>query len=231
MLKHRLRGALVGLAATAVIAGGTVSSAAAETDSTAVTVNPGTLAFGLAPDVPALSDVTLNGQAQTVSAQMSNWSVTDGTGAGSGWHVTVQGDGGAGQSAVFKEYCTDGNATNGCDTAVGGGPGPGYVTSSPKALSADSLSLVSTGAGFTAQNGTTGGAPTHSCDSSCNLDVATPVSIASAVANAGMGTFRADTYDASSVSLAIPTTTKAIGSGNKVYRVDLTWTLSSGPGA
>jgi hypothetical protein len=54
--------------------------------------------------------------------------------------VTVQGDSGAGTSPVFKECCTDGTAANGCDTAVSGAPGAGYVTSSPKTLSATGAS-------------------------------------------------------------------------------------------
>jgi hypothetical protein len=130
---------------------------------------------------------------------------------------------------VFKEYCTDGTATNGCNTAVGGGAGPGYVTTSPQTLAANSLKLNSTGAGFTALGGTTGTAPTHSCGAACNVDTASAVKIASAALNAGMGDYAANGYTATSLALAIPTTVKAIGVGNKVYHVDLIWTMATGP--
>ena len=47
-------------------------------------VTAGTLSFGTAPDVPLLPALTLNGQAQTLNAQMANFSTVDATGAGSG---------------------------------------------------------------------------------------------------------------------------------------------------
>lgn len=206
-----------------------IGSAQAAPDTSQFSVTAGSLSFQAAPDLPAFSGVTLNGQSQTATAQVPNWSVADATGSGSGWNVTVQGDSGTGKSAVLKEYCTDGTATNGCDTAVGGAAGPGYVTSSPKALAANSVSLSSSGAAFSALDGTTGTAPTHQCGSSCNVDTAAPVKVAGAAADAGMGTYQADTYGVSSLSLALPTTVKAIGTGNKVYRVDLTWSINSGP--
>jgi hypothetical protein len=205
------------------------ASAQAATDSTQFSVAGGSLGFDAAPDLPPFAGVTLNGQSQTSAAHMSDWAVTDGTGSGSGWNVTVQGDNGAGKSAVFKEYCTDPAATNGCDTAVAGGVGPGYVTSSPQTLAANSVSLSSTGAAFTALNGTTGTAPTHQCVASCNVDTTIPVKIAGGAAGAGMGTYQANSYGASSLSLALPTTVKTIGTGNKVYRLDLTWSINSGP--
>ena len=203
--------------------------AQAAPDETQFSVTAGSLAFQANLNVPALPGLTLDGNAQTLNAQMANWSAEDATGTGGGWNVTVQGDGTAGKSAVFKEYCTDGTITNGCSTAVSGGPGPGYVTTSPKTLAANSLTLSSTGAAFTGLTGTTGTAPTHSCSPACNVDTATAVKVAAAAADAGMGTWQADSYGASSLALSAPTTVKAIGTGNKVYRVDLTWTLNSGP--
>lgn len=216
-------------AAVAVAALPAGASADSASDNSQFSVTPGTLAFDAAPNVPNLSGLALNGQAQTVSATMSDWTVVDATGSGSGWNVSAQGESGSGKSPVFKEYCTDGDSANGCDTAVAGGPGPGYVTSSPKSLSANSLTLTSTGAGFNPLAGTTGTAPTHTCGSGCNVDSASPVKVASAASNAGMGTYQAASYDAASLGLTVPTTTKAIGTGNKAYRVDLLWTLSSGP--
>ena len=98
---------------------------------------------------------------------MANFSVADATGSGSGYNVTVAGDGPSG-SAVFKEYCPGGA----CGSA-------GYVTSG-KTLAANSLTLNSTSATFSAQNGTTGTAPTHSCNSGCFVDSASPVKVISA---------------------------------------------------
>jgi hypothetical protein len=205
----------------------TVASAA--TDTTQFAVTAGSLVFNTNPDVPNFSTVTLNATAQTINATMNAWGGEDATGTGAGWNVNVIGDSSATKSAVFKEYCTDGTATNGCNTAVSGGPGPGYVTTTPQTLAANSLKLNSTGAGFTALGGTTGTAPTHSCAALCNVDSASAVKIASAAVNAGMGDYAANGYSGTSLALSIPTTVKAIGTGNKVYHVDLIWTMATGP--
>jgi hypothetical protein len=164
------------------------------------------------PDVPNLPALTLNGQAQTLNAQMSNFTVADATGSGAGWNVTVVGNSGTGKSPVFKAYNTS------TSSYVGGGP----------TLAANSLSLSSTGAGFSAQGGTTGTAPTHQCGSGCFVDAASPVKVVSAALNAGMGTYQANSYSASSLSLNAPTSVRALGA-NEVYRVDLVWSLNSGP--
>jgi WxL domain surface cell wall-binding len=185
------------------------------TDTTQFSVTPGSLNFGTSPDVPNLNGVTLNGQSQTTNSNMANFSVADATGSGSGWNVTVAGDGPSG-SAVFKEYCPGGA----CGSA-------GYVTSG-KTLAANSLTLNSTSAGFTAQNGTTGTAPTHSCNSGCFVDSASPVKIISAATSAGMGTYLTNGYTASSLSLATPSNTKVLPA-NEVYRVNLVWSINSGP--
>jgi hypothetical protein len=185
------------------------------TDTTQFSVTPGALNFGTAPDVPNLNGVTLTGQAQTTNSTMANFSVADATGSGSGYNVTVAGDGPSG-SAVFKEYCPGGA----CGTA-------GYVTSG-KTLAANSLTLNSTSAGFTAQNGTTGTAPTHSCNAGCFVDSASPVRIISAATSAGMGTYLTNGYTASSLSLATPSNTSVLPA-NEVYKVNLVWSINSGP--
>ena len=185
------------------------------TDTTQFSVTPGALSFGTAPDVPNLNGVTLNGQSQTTNSTMANFSVADATGSGSGWNVTVAGDGPSG-SAVFKEYCPGGA----CGSV-------GYVTSG-KTLAANSLTLNSTSASFTAHNGTTGTAPTHSCNAGCFVDSASPVKVVSAATSAGMGTYLTNGYTASSLSLATPSNTKVLPA-NEVYRVNLVWSLNSGP--
>ncbi len=224
----RTRVWLVGLL-TLVAMVATVPGAEAATDTTQFAVTAGSLSLTTAPVVPVLPSLTLNGNSQTLNATLPAWTAVDATGSGSGWNLNVIGDSSAGKSAVFKEYCTDGTATNGCNTAVSGGPGPGYVTTSPATLAANSLKLNSTSATMTAGGGSTGTAPTHSCSAGCNMDSAATVKVASAALNAGMGTWTGGAYSATSVALTAPTTIKAIGTGNKVYRVDLIWTLSTGP--
>ena len=212
----RLLACVAALAALSMLP---AASAWAATDTTQFSVTAGTLAFGTAPDVPTLPALTLNGQAQTLNTTMNNFSVADATGSGAGWNVTVNGDSGTGKSAVFKQYCP--NATCGTDS------GPGYV-SSGSTLAANSLTLNSTSATFSALNGTTGTAPTHQCGSGCNVDSASAVKTISAASSAGMGTYQTSGYTATSLALSAPTTVKALQT-NEVYRVDLLWSLNSGP--
>jgi hypothetical protein len=176
----------------------------------------GTLVFDIAPDAVNMPSVTLNGQAQTTTAQMNNFTVDDTTGSGSGWNVTSAGDGTAGKSAVLKQYCTN---------AGGCGSDPfGYV-SGGSTLPAGSLKLTSTGASFTGANGT---APTFQCSAGCTLDSAAPTKVASAASGAGLGPWRSTGLSASSLSLSTATTLRALPA-SEIYRADLLWTLSSGP--
>jgi hypothetical protein len=192
---------------------------ATQENTTQFSVTAGSLTFSTAPALPTLSSITLNGSAQTTTTAMTNLGVADATGTGSGWNVTVAGQSGSGKSAVFAQYCP--TATCGADT------GPAYVPSGAT-LAANSLTLNSTGASFTGQSGTTGTGPTLQCSTACNVDSATAVKIASAALNAGMGTWLTGAFGASSLSLATPTTLKALANG-EVYRVNLLWTLSTGP--
>jgi hypothetical protein len=208
--------------AAAVAAAALLASAPlviAATDTTQFAVTAGTLTFTAAPDVPNLPNLTLNGSAQTLNAQMANFAMSDATGSGLGWNVSVIGDVAGGKSPVFKQYCP--NATCGTDT------GPGYVASGAT-LSPNSLTLNSTGAAFTATGGTTGTPPTHQCPAGCNLDSAGTSKIVSAAVGAGMGSYQADTYSATSIAANTPSTTKALQI-NEFYRVDLVWSLNSGP--
>ncbi|MFN2616083.1 MAG: WxL domain-containing protein [Thermoleophilaceae bacterium] len=197
-----------------------MAGAATSSDTTQFAVTAGSLAFGTAPDAPNLPALTLNGQSQTLNAQMASYAVSDGTGSGSGWNVSVIGDSGVGKSAVFKEYCNSGSA---CGSVSANSYATGGAT-----LPANSLTLSSSGAAFTAQNGTTGTAPTHQCSSVCNVDSASQSKIVSAAANAGMGTYQANSYGASSLALTAPTTIKTLAA-NEVFRADLVWSLNSGP--
>jgi hypothetical protein len=212
-----LTAALLALAVALVLSAPALG--ATQTDNSQFAVTAGTLAFGTAPDAPNLPGLTLNGQAQTLLGTMNNFSVNDASGAAAGWNVTVNGDTGGGKSAVFAQYCP-------VASCGGGHTGPGYVGSG-FTLAANSLTLSSTGAGFSALNGTTGTPPTHSCAAGCFVDAASPVKVISAASGAGMGTYQA-TYAASNLSFSAPSTIKALQT-SEVYRIDLLWTLSSGP--
>jgi hypothetical protein len=222
MRSRTARRALVAAASVAAsLAISAPALAATSTDTTQFSVTAGTLSFTTSPDAPNLPALTLNGQAQTLNAQMGNFGVSDATGTGSGWNVTVSGDNAGGKSPVFKQYCTQ---------AGGCGAHPlGYVTSG-LALAVNSLALNSTTAGFSAQNGTTGVAPTHQCNAGCFVDAApaSPVKVVSAAAGGGMGSYLTSGYTATSLAGAAPSTVQALPA-NEVYRVDLLWTLGSGP--
>src|ERR1700704_2726833 len=101
-----------------------------------------TVALTTAPNLPALTGVTLNGQAQTTTTALNlslgPFRITTGA-PDSGWNLTVNGDGSAGNSAVFKQFCP--SASCGTDSA---GYVPGGFT-----LAADSLSLNTAAATWT----------------------------------------------------------------------------------
>ena len=189
-------------------------------DTTQFSVTAGALNFGTTPDVPDLNSVILSGQAQTTNSQMTSYSVVDSTGSGSGYNLTVVGNTAGGKSPVFKQYCP----TVG---ACGSDAGQSYV-SGGSTLPANSLTLNSTGAGITAQNGSTGSGPTHQCGSGCFVDAGSAVKVLSAAAGNGMGTFQANSFSGSSLGLSTPSTLKTLSNG-EVYRVDMVWSLNSGP--
>jgi hypothetical protein len=206
------------VAAVAVAPAGAL--AATSNDQTQFTVTGGSLSFFAAPAMPGLPLLTLDGTAQTTNTTMTNFTVRDATGSGSGWNVTVGGNPAGGKSPVFAQYCP--NASCGTDTG-----GPGYVAGGQK-LPANSLTLSSSGASFSAQNGSTGTGPAPACSSPCNVDSATAVKVASAAVNAGMGTWATTGWNGTSLALATPTTLKTLQT-NEVYRLDLVWSLTSGP--
>jgi len=176
----------------------------------------GPLTFATAPALPTLSTVTLNAKSLTVNTAMTNFAVSDTTGSKLGWNVTVIGQSGAGKSAVFAQYCP--KAKCGTDAE-------GYVAAGQK-LAASSLKLNSTGAKF---SGGTGAAPTLQCAAGCNVDSAAAVKIASAATGgAGASTWTTSGFSATSLALTAPTTLKVLAN-EEVYRVNLLWTLATGP--
>jgi hypothetical protein len=195
-----------------------VAAAATQEDKTQFSVAAGSLSFSTSPALPTLGAVTLNGAAQTTNSTMTNIGVADSTGSGSGWNVTVEGQTGTGKSAVFAAYCPKAKCGAESEGYVGGGA----------TLAANSLSLNSTGASFSALGGTTGTAPTLQCSTACNVDHASAVKIISAAKEAGMGTYLTTGFTATSLALSTPTTLKVLPN-EEVYRANLLWTLSTGP--
>jgi hypothetical protein len=172
--------------------------------------------FGTAPKLPTLSSVTLNAKAATVNTTMTSFSIVDTRGTKSGWNLTVAGQSGVGKSAVLAQYCPK---------AKCGADAEGYVAGGQK-LAASSLTLNSTGGKFA---GGSGAAPTLQCGASCALDSAAAVKIASAATGgAGESTWTASGFSATSLALSVPTTLRALA-GEEVYRVNLLWTLATGP--
>jgi hypothetical protein len=194
------------------------ATAATQEDRAQFSVLGGSLSFSTAPALPSLGAITLNGAAQTTDTTMTTFGVDDATGTAAGWNVAVEGQSGVKKSAVFAQYCPI--LTCGADVE-------GYVPAG-LTLPADSLTLNSTAASFVAQSGATGTAPTFQCASGCNVDHATAVKIASAASNAGLGTWLASSFSVTSLALATPSSLKALVNG-EVYRVNLLWTLATGP--
>jgi hypothetical protein len=172
------------------------------------------VAFTTAPTLPTLTGVTLNGQSQSTSTIWSNAMKITSSGTNTGWNLTVNSSSGAGKSAVFKQYCP--NTTCGTDSF-------GYVTGG-FTLPADSLTMSTSGAGWT----TTGTKPTYQCSVSpfCKIDQTTATKVVSASTSVALGTW---TGSGSTVlTLASPASVRKLQTG-EVYRVNVTWTLSSGP--
>ena len=192
----------------------------------AITVAEGTLTFfTTSPTLPVLPGVTLNGEPQTTTTTMSNFTVDDARGgAGAGWSVTVASLSTVGTtvSETFKEYCNSASecGPNAAERYVSGG----------RELPANSLTLKKTTASFTALPGGTGSAPTLECATECHVDHSTPEKVVSAAAGgAGKGAWQTTGFSAASLSLATPMNLYVLPNANEVYRVDIVWTLNSGP--
>jgi hypothetical protein len=200
-----------------LVATGVTATAGAQTqnDNTSFAVTGGSLDFSTVPAMPTLSSVTITGSAQTTYSTMTNFAVDDATGSGSGWNVTVNGLTGTGKSPIFKEYCPI--STCGSDS------GPGYI-SGGATLAADSLVINSTGATFSPSSA----APAYQCGSGCDVDNSSAVKIVSASTDNGMGTFTTSGWSGTSLALSTPSNLAVLQS-SEVYRVDLVWTLTSGP--
>jgi hypothetical protein len=194
-------------AASLMLAGWVVSPAA---------LGAGELAIVTAPALPVLPGITITAKSQTVTTTMANFAITDTRGTKSGWNLTALGQTGVGKSAVFAQYCP--NAKCGSDSE-------GYVAAG-RTLAAKSLTLSSTGASL---KGGTGSAPLLQCAAACSLDSATAVKVLSAATGgAGESTWTTSGFTATSLKLAVPTTLRVLPAA-EVYRVNILWTLSTGP--
>jgi hypothetical protein len=176
----------------------------------------GALTFASAPALPTLISVTINAQSQTIYTTMTNLSISDTRGTKLGWNITVKGQAGVGKSAVFAAYCP---------LVKCGAEPEGYIVAGKK-MAANSLKLNSTGASFT---GGSGSAPTFQCSTACNIDSAAAVKIVSAATGgAGENTWTSTGLSTKSLELTIPTTLHALPA-EQVYRVNILWTLATGP--
>ena len=153
--RTRWRGAAVAVIGSVTVIASPISAFAA--DESSATVSAGSLTI----TNPAVGDfaVTLDGTAKSANSTFDDFSVTDATGSGAGWSVTV----GASQ---FAEYA---------DSA--------YVPDG-KTLAVDSLSMA---APTVAANGTSSPEPTLP-NGPYTIDGAT-VEVASAATDQGMGTY------------------------------------------
>jgi hypothetical protein len=170
-------------------------------DPSEIEVEPGTLGFAITPDVGDLSNITLDGTTQTSTATISVFKVTDATGSGAGWRVQ-------GQATQFAEW----------DTVEGE-----YVAVDPKLLPTSSLSIPQLTA---TQDGTSSTAPVPATGAHA-IDVASPVTLATAAVDTGMGRY---TFDDGVGDAGIQVTlTIAPNAYAATYRSDVTISLASGP--
>ena len=174
-----------------------------------------TVALTTAPNLPTLTGVTLNGQSQSTLTSWSNAMKITSSGTNNGWNLTANGNSAVGKSAVFKQYCP--NATCGTDH------GPGYITGG-FTLPAGSLTMNTSGASWTSA----APRPAYQCSVSpfCKIDQTTATKVVSASTSVALGAW---TGSGSTVlTLATPASLRKLQT-NEVYRLDVVWTLSSGP--
>jgi hypothetical protein len=120
-----------------------------------------------------------------------------------------------GKSAVFKQYCP--NATCGTDS------GPAFITGG-FTLPAGSLTMNTSGASWTSA----APRPAYQCSVTpfCKIDQTTATKVVSASTSVALGTW---TGSGSTVlTLATPASMRKLQT-NEVYRLNVVWTLSSGP--
>lgn len=203
-------------------------------DSVEFTVVPGPIGYGAGPQgqgespgVPAPAPLGLSDQPgtsdqpQSVRTRMGDFAVTDASGSGQGWSITVSGERGPNRSPILRQYCPS--------SSCGRHSGPGYVAHG-LTLPPNSLTLDSSGARFRSDNPDAGKLPTNTCGQTCfiNTPPRSPSKIAEAQAGTGMGAFEASGFSDSSISLVAPSSPPRLPRG-EIYRVDVGWSLNTGP--
>jgi hypothetical protein len=175
------------------------------------------LAFATPPALPTLTTITLAGKTQTTNTKMTNFAIEDTRVLKSGWNVTVQAQSGSGKSAVFAQYC--GKAKCGADSE-------GYVAGG-QMLAAESLTLNTTGASLT---GGVGSTPALQCNGGCAVDSSSAVKVVSGPSglSASEGTWTTTGFSATSLALTTPAVLRTLAN-EEVYRLNILWTLNSGP--
>ena len=232
------RGKLLRAFFAAVIAAAVALPAGAPgaSDSVEFTVVPGPVGYGpdphqgegppgvpgaAPPGIPAATPLGVSQQPTSISTGMKDFSVTDASGSGQGWTITVSSDRGRGRSPVLRQYCPS--------SSCGKQPGPGYVAGGHK-LPPNSLTLDSSGARFHGHSWDAGKPPRNTCGQVCFIDTPAgrPSKIALAQVDAGMGVFEASGFSDDSFRLVAPASPDPLPRG-QIYRVDVSWTLNTGP--
>ena len=190
-MKRRTHGIALALALGVVLALAFASVALAS-QATDITINGGTNTI-TSPIVADFSAIQLDGAAHSVTATMNPFTVVDARGTGAGWHVTVQ-------ASQFAEYSGD-----------------AYVNSG-KQLPMDSLSMP---APTVVKGTTTSNTVPTLTDGPYTIDHATPIQIASATNDTGMGTY---IFTPSDLTLSVGANVYA-----HTYRSDVTVSVLSGP--
>lgn len=190
------RVALVLLSSVVALA---TTASVARADDTNVTVTGGDLTLG-SITTGDFGGITLNGAAQSTTATMNAFSVTDARGTGLGWNVTIS-------ASPFNEYASG--------EYVASGKTLGTSRFTMAQASAAKVDASSSGVP-TVTNGT------YTLDADGNSDgTSDAVKIASAATGDGMGSY---TVTPGQLSLSVPANVYA-----KTYRSDVTVTLSTGP--
>jgi hypothetical protein len=177
----------------------TTAASVAQADDTNVAVTGDSLTLG-AIATSDFGGITLNGAAQSSTATMDAFSVTDSRGTGVGWNVTVS-------ASSFKEYADGAYVTSG--KTLG--------TSRFTMAEAAAAKIDATSSGLPTMT-----AGTYTLDADANTDgTSEAVKIASAATGDGMGSY---TITPGQLGLSVPASVYA-----KTYRSDVTVTLSTGP--
>lgn len=170
---HRLAATLLMMGLFSALVAPAAFAQQTESDDTNVTVLGGSLSQ-TALTVGDFPDVTLDGTAKTVTATMSDFSVTDSRGSGDGWNVTAQ-------ATQFLEW----------DAGTGD-----YVTGG-KTLPTSSLSMPEP---TVAADGTTSPPPAITTGP-YTIDAGGAVKFASAAADTGMGKYD---FTTGALTLSVP---------------------------